>query len=238
MRIATPALLFACVLAGNEAAHAAEAAAPARAAMGALDIIFIGLAAYVVWRMISNVTRQRRDKDDKTYDVTPDQQDQQDDDGRDMRSRRAQAAWEYLTGEKGQDIHPEEPQEKDHPGTFNEREFLRGAKIIYGRIRKSWAGRDLADLRQFTAPDMMSLFEQWAQEKPGREEIAVLLVDAKVLDLNRDGKRTEVQVAYEATVSDDPAVKESRKVSEVWTFSRDETIADANWLLESMEKTQ
>ncbi|MFZ5426362.1 MAG: Tim44 domain-containing protein [Thermodesulfobacteriota bacterium] len=233
MRALRAALLCLCLAAGSSDAYAAEAA---RAAMGALDIIFIGLAVYVVWRIISNISRQRRERDDNTYDVTPESPD--DDGGRDARSRRAQAAWEYLTGEKGPELHAGGEHEKDIPGTFNEREFLKGAKLIYGRIKKSWAARDLADLRQFAAQDMMSLFERWAGERPEREEMTVLLVEAKVLDLRRDGKRTEVQVAYDATLNDDPKVKELKKVHEVWTFSRDETVADANWLLESMERTQ
>jgi predicted lipid-binding transport protein (Tim44 family) len=175
-------------------------------------------------------------EDDKTYDVTPD--DRQDQDGMDRRSRTAQAAWEYLTGEKGPDIHPQDQHEPDAPGTFNEREFLRGAKMIYGRIRQSLAMRNMADLRQFAAPDMMREFERIASEKPDRESMVVMLVEARVTDLKRDGKRTDVEVAYEATVSDDPKTNASRTVGEVWRFSRDETVADAKWLLESMETRQ
>lgn len=217
---------------------AEELAEPNRAALGLLDIVFIGIAAYVLWRVITHLSgRKRQDDDSKTYDVTPEDSDESQS-SRDRRSRTAQAAWEYLTGEKGPDLHPEEGHTPDAPGAFNEREFLRGAKMIYGRIRQAWAARDLADLRQFAAPDMMSRFEAWASQKPEREQVAVLLVEARVLDLKRDGKRTEVQVAYDATISDDPKTKEPRKVSEVWTFSRDENLADAMWLLEDMETRQ
>lgn len=220
------------------AALAADAAAtPTRATLGALDFVFIGIAGYVLWRVISNLAKRKRDDDDKTYDVPPaDDDDAQD--PRDRRSRAAQAAWEYLTGEQGKDLHPEIEAEKDLPGAFNEREFLRGAKMIYGRVKQSWAARDMADLRQFTAPDMMRQFEQMNSERPDREEVAVLLVEAKVLDVKKTEKQTQVEVAYDATVSDDPKTKESKKLSEVWRFVRDETVTDGTWLLESMEKTQ
>jgi predicted lipid-binding transport protein (Tim44 family) len=200
----------------------------------------------VVWRIISHVAgrkpggREEDREDDKTYDVTPgdDRPDQGGRDGMDRRSRTAQAAWEYLTGEKGPDLHSGDQHEPDAPGTFNEREFLRGAKMIYGRIRQSLAMRNLADLRQFAAPDMMREFERIASEKPDRESLVVMLVEARVTDLKRDGRRTDVEVAYEATVSDDPKTNASHTVSEVWRFSRDETVADAKWLLESMETSQ
>jgi predicted lipid-binding transport protein (Tim44 family) len=188
--------------------------------------------------VISNLAKRKKDDDDgKTYDVPP-EGDGEAQDPRDRRSRAAQAAWEYLTGEQAKDLHPEIEAEKDLPGAFNEREFLRGAKMLYGRVKQSWAARDMADLRQFTSPDMMRQFEQMNSERPDREEVAVLLVEAKVLDVKKTEKQTLVEVAYDATVSDDPKTKESKKLSEVWRFVRDETVTDGTWLLESMEKTQ
>ncbi|MBI4806433.1 MAG: Tim44 domain-containing protein [Desulfovibrio sp.] len=224
----------------ERAALAADAVGTAsKAALGALDIIFIGIAGYVLWRVISNIANRKKDDNDNgnTYDVPP-EDDGDTQDPRERRSRAAQAAWEYLTGEQAKELHPELEAEKDLPGAFNEREFLRGAKMIYGRVKQSFAARDMADLRQFTSPDMMRQFEQMNSERPEREEVAVLLVDARVLDVKKTEKQTQVEVAYDATVSDDPKTKESRKVSEVWRFVRDETVKDGTWLLESMEKTQ
>jgi len=232
-----PAVL-ACALTADAALAADVAAAQMGPGFGAMDLIFLAIALYVVWRVISNLTGRKRDGQDdgKTFDVTPDDTSRQDDG--DRRSRTAQAAWEYLTGEKGQDIHTDAAPPADAPGTFDEREFLRGAKMIYGRIRQSLAMRNLADLRQFAAPDMMREFERMAAEKPDRETLVVMLVEARVTDLKRDGKHTGVQVAYDATISDDPKTNAARKVSEVWRFSRDEMVTDAKWLLEGIETGQ
>ncbi len=213
--------------------------------IGILDLVFIGIAVYVVWRMFTNTARRKKDDDDSTIDVTPTREDGEAP-PQEHRSRAAQAAWEYLTGEKGQDIHPEDKQERKEQesrqatpsGDFNEREFLRGAKMIYGRIRQALAMRNMADLRQFTAPDMMRRFEQMAEEKPDRETVAVMLVEATVLKITKEDKQTLVDVAYEATISDDPKTNASRKVNEVWKFVRDDTVVDGKWLLESMEKVQ
>ena len=218
-----------------------------RDGIGALDLVFIGIAAYVVWRMLTKGNRPKKDDDDSTIDVTPTREDGEAP-PQEHRSRTAQAAWEYLTGERGPDLHPEDEQEKKarqaepaapgEPGAFNEREFLRGAKMIFGRIRQSLGMRNIADLRQFASPDMMRRFEQIAEEKPDREVVAVMLVEAKVLKVIKEDKQTVVDVAYEGTISDDPKTNAARKVSEVWRFVRDDTVVDGKWLLESMEKTQ
>jgi len=215
-------------------------ASPSRAVMGALDILFMALAGYVAWRVISSLSKRKPPDDDNTYDVTPRQDgDGQDGPGQDSRSRRAQAAWEYLTGQQGEDLRARTPQAReehqpDPPGTFNEAEFLRGAKIMFGRIKQSWAMRNLSDLRQFAAPDMMGRFERWAAERPDRQAVSVLLVEASVLDVKREAGRTTVEVAYQATLTDDPKTGGTRQVSEVWRFTRDESVADPKWLLEDM----
>ncbi|MFP5223228.1 MAG: TIM44-like domain-containing protein [Acidobacteriota bacterium] len=247
------ATVFLCSLTAMAAVRAVEAHASSSEAqtglvsaqmpggIGVLDLVFIAFAVYVVWRWFSNAARRKKDDDD-TIDVTPTREDGEAP-PQEHRSRAAQAAWEYLTGEKGPDIHPEDEQDKktqearqaDPPGTFNEREFLRGAKIIYGRIRQSLAMRNMADLRQFASPDMMRRFEQMAQEKPDRETVAVMLVEATVLKVVKEDKQTVVDVAYEATISDDPKTNASRKVNEVWRFVRDDTVTDGKWLLESMD---
>jgi len=224
------------------AAAADPLSAPARGAASLLDILLLALLGYLAWRLISRIANRDkppRDDEPPTYDVTP--RDKDEDEGLDpteRRNRRAQAAWEYLTGEKGAELHPEDKPGAESEGGFDEREFLRGAKLMYGRVRQSWAGRDMADLRQFAAPDMMREFERMNSEHPEHEKVSVLLVEARVLEVKKEEKRTVVAVAYEATLSDDPANQASRKVNETWTFSRDDTIMDAKWLLEGMEKVQ
>jgi predicted lipid-binding transport protein (Tim44 family) len=226
--------------------------APSGAEMGVLDFVLMAAVGYVLWRIITNISKRNRGGDDKTYDVTPEDRDKgqdADQDPGDRRARNAQAAWEFLTGDKapdagrrpevspGPDAPGSDAQGPDTPGAFSEQEFLRGAKVMYGRIRQSLAMRNLADLRQFCAPDMMRELERIAEEKPDREALAVMLVDAKVLDVKKEEKQTVVEVAYEATLSDDPKTNVSRQVNEVWRFVRDETVKDSMWLLESMEKT-
>ncbi len=235
------ALASAAALAAGDALAAAAdpLATPSRAAFNILDFLLLALLGYLAWRLISRLANRDKDNDDEppTYDVTP-RDDEKDISPQERRSRAAQAAWEYLTGEKGADIRPDDKPIPAGDGGFDERDFLRGAKLMYGRVRQSWAGRDMADLRQFTAPDMMREFERMNSESPEHEKVAVLLVEAKVLEVKKEEKRTVVRVGYEATLSDDPATQASRKVSETWVFSRDDTVVDGHWLLESMEKAQ
>lgn len=232
------ALAAAAVISAPASVWAAQELHAPPAALGALDWVFLLMAGYIVWRIVS---RMRNNKDQgqppnsgqsssAQRSPSPDE-----DGGEDRRNRAAQAAWQYLTGEKGPDTASAGAPQIDIPGTFNEVEFLRGAKMMYGRIRQSLAMRNMADLAQFAAPDMLRTMEEQARQDPERQALLVLLVDAQVKDLKRDGKRTEVTVAYDATISDDPKTNANRKVSEVWIFSRDETVDGAKWLLESIE---
>ena len=205
--------------------------------LSAFDIVFLAAAAYIFWRFVTRMSSRNRDnRDDRTYDATPENPDNAQS-PEDQRTRRAQAAWGYLSGGPNAGNEPgvgQRAPQPDLPGTFNEQEFLRGAKVMYGRIRQSLAMRNLADLRQFVSPELMAEFERQSAENPERTSLVVLLVEAQVSDLKRDGKKTEAQVAYHATVSDDPKTNAPRQVDEVWRFGRDETAADAKWLLESI----
>jgi len=207
--------------------------------LSALDVILLAAAAYILWRLVTRLSARNRNKDDRTYTVTPENPEtpQPPQSPEEMRARRAQAAWGYLSGNQDANKGPGPAQrapQPDLPGTFNEQEFLRGAKMMYGRVRQSLAMRNLDDLRQFAAPDLMAEFERQSTQNPDRASLVVLLVDAKVVDLKRDGKTTDVQVAYHATISDDPKTNASRQVDETWRFSRDETAPDSKWLLESV----
>jgi len=206
--------------------------------LSSLDIVLLAAAAYVIWRLIMRISANNRNMSDRTHDVTPENPDTAAQSSEDQRTRRAEAAWGYLRG--GENVRAQPglaqgtPPQPDLPGTFNEQEFLRGAKVMYGRIRQSLAMRNLDDLRQFVAPDLMAEFERQSAQSPDRTSLVVLLVEAKVVDLKRDGKKTEAQVAYHATISDDPKTNTSRQVDETWRFGRDETATDAKWLLESV----
>jgi len=203
--------------------------------------VLLAAVAYVIWRLIMRISANSRNRDDTIHDVTPENPNANPDaaaqPSEDQRTRRAQAAWGYLRGgenARAQSGSTQGTPQPDIPGTFNEQEFLRGAKVMYGRIRQSLAMRNLDDLRQFVAPDLMAEFERQSAESPDRASLVVLLVEAQVVDLKRDGKKTEAQVAYHATISDDPKTNASRQVDETWRFGRDETVADAKWLLESV----
>jgi len=204
--------------------------------LSAFDLVFLAAAAYVIWRLIMRLSALNRKRDDKTCDASP-QHSEDAQSSEERRARRAQAAWGFLSGDAdaGKTSGPSPAAPKpDLPGTFNEQEFLRGAKMMYGRIRQSLAMRNLADLRQFVAPGLMAEFERQSAENPERASLVVLLVEASVADLKRDGRRTEARVAYHATVSDDPKTNTPREVDETWSFSRDETTDDSKWLLESV----
>ena len=204
------------------------------AQFGILDLVLIGVAVYFIWRMLSN----RRGGDEQgppTYDATPPSP--EDDPEAQDRQARARAMWQHLAGEMDQEGGRPEDTSVPVPKGFDRADFLRGAKAMYARIRASWAKRDLADLRQFCAPEMMDEFERLVNDAPQPEETAVLLVEAAIQDVRQGEKSTEVDVRYEATLSAGPG-GDTRTVQEIWRFTRDETVTDGHWLLASRSLPQ
>lgn len=200
------------------------------AQFGILDLVLIGVAVYFIWRMLSN----RKDRDDQgppTYDATPRTPDDDDPEARD-RQAQARAMWRLLAGDIDQALGQPEDTSVAVPQGFDRTEFLRGAKAMYARVRASWAKRDMADLGQFCTPEMMAEFERLQHDAPQPEETAVLLVEAAIQDLRQEPKATTVDVRYDATLSGGPG-GDTSTVQEIWSFTRDETVADSHWLLAS-----
>ncbi|GAB6036718.1 hypothetical protein JCM15519_12770 [Fundidesulfovibrio butyratiphilus] len=253
MNIPLLALAATLVLATARSALAFEL--PARlASLGVFEAILLGLAAYFAVRLIGNL--MNRNKDDQegphTYDVSPRGPEDQGD-GMDRRRAQAQAMWEHFGGTdvqgRGGDLeHPARQNEtsNDSPPlpegamdqAFDEADFLRGAKAMYVRLRKSWAQRDLGDLAQFTTPTMQARFQAWASGNPDPETFDALLVNANLTELRHENGNSVADVRYEATVSDSPKTSESKTIHEVWRFVRDDADPKSIWKLDDWQTVQ
>lgn len=252
-----PALVATLVLAMARPALAFDL--PGRlASLGLFEAILLGLAAYFAVRLIGNF--MNRNKNDQqgppTYDVSPRDTHPPGDEGDGMERRRAQAQamWEHFggasdqeggqrggdqAGEAGDEMAPGAPP----PGggsdqAFDEADFLRGAKAMYVRLRKSWAQRDLDDLTQFATPGMRARFEAWAAGNPDPEAFDALLVNAHLAEIRHENGQSLADVRYEATISDSPKAREPKTVHEVWRFVRDDADPKSTWRLDDWQMVQ
>jgi predicted lipid-binding transport protein (Tim44 family) len=129
---------------------------------------------------------------------------------------------------------------------FDPAEFLDGAKMAFEMIVGGFAAGDLKTLKPLLSPEVYGGFETAVREREAAGETletqmigfrSVTLSDARM-----DGREARVTVTFvseqtnvtrdaDGTVIDgDP--KSVEKVTDIWTFARDTSSGDPNWVLD------
>jgi predicted lipid-binding transport protein (Tim44 family) len=124
------------------------------------------------------------------------------------------------------------------PAGVNEAEFLSGAKALYNRLQASWNRRDLQDIRAFTSPEVLAEIERQAAEDPTPDKTDVLMLNARVLEVRRDGQQTVITVLYDALLREDQNASQPTQVREVWHIRRDESAPRPEWILEGIQQLE
>lgn len=120
------------------------------------------------------------------------------------------------------------------PG-FTPRGFLRGARSAYEMIVEAFANGDRAKLGPLLDDDV---YQAWdaaiaRREADGSEPWRLLrLKKAEIDEATLEDVIARVMVRYEAELGDGEKVRTAR---EIWTFKRDVTSQDPNWLLDDVE---
>lgn len=124
------------------------------------------------------------------------------------------------------------------PAGFDTEEFLSGAKAAYTRMQAAWDARDLNDLRHFTSDDVYREIEAQtvADPTPGRTEI--LLLEARVLEVQVLGNQTVATVLFDAMLREDASASRSEQVREAWHFSRYESGGKSHWVVEGIQQLE
>ncbi|MEO0818619.1 MAG: Tim44/TimA family putative adaptor protein [Pseudomonadota bacterium] len=119
--------------------------------------------------------------------------------------------------------------------SFNPRAFLQGARSAYEMIVEAFADGDRSALRPLLDDDV---YEAWDAAISGRETSGedpwrlLRIKKAEIEDAGVTGEVARVMVRYEAELGDGEKTKYAR---EIWTFMRNVTSSDPNWLLDDVE---
>ena len=212
----------------------------------ALDVVVLAVAAFVAYKFWTGLNPDKSQNQQGRQDRSKASDRKVEPREASEAYRRAQAQWEHLRGrpkpppatenstDDAEPVHLVEGLVGLPPG-FDARDFLKGAKIFYNRFKESWSQRDLDDLAQFTAPDMHRRLQERAQANPQPTQIAILTLNARILDVKQEAGHTTVQVAYDVLLSENPSTEEPRQVREIWRFGREDS-RRGSWLLEAMEQ--
>ena len=113
-------------------------------------------------------------------------------------------------------------------------EFMQGAKAAYQMIVAAFARGDRDTLRPLLDDDV---YEAWdaaiSARVPGEKTFELLRIKRAEIDsAELDGRMARIMIRYEADLGDGETTRTAR---EVWTFMRDVTAADPNWILDDVE---
>ena len=107
----------------------------------------------------------------------------------------------------------------DVPRDFDVADFLEGARTLYVRLQQAWASRKLDELESFVSPELFNLLSEQAARDPNPTEADILLVEAELASVSRNGDREEATVNFSVSMRSgaDSAPKDIR---ERWSFAR------------------
>ena len=123
------------------------------------------------------------------------------------------------------------------PAGFDADEFLKGAKAAYNRLQDSWNKRDLEDIRQFTSPEVWEEIKRQAMEEPDGGKTEIVLINAKLLEVNSEGDDTVASVYFDVLMRESAEEQRPKQVREVWHFSKKEG-SDSFWRLEGIQQME
>ena len=119
--------------------------------------------------------------------------------------------------------------------SFNPREFLQGARNAYEMLASAFAQGDRETLKPWLDTDV---YEAWdaaiaARETSGEEAPHLIRIrHSEIEEARLDGTMARVTVRFEAELGDGDLM---RKSEEFWTFMRDTSSDDPNWLLDDVD---
>ena len=206
---------------------------------GFLDIIIIGLLIYVGLKLFARF-RQRQSQEPAAagggffgagrQDLTNDSASQPF-----ARSNTQASGWDALRNLTGQGSQPPAAEPAvDVPAGFDTEEFLRGAKMAYTRMQKSWDRRDLADIAQFATPAVMEVLREQMASDPAPSTTEIMLVNAQLLGVENEGDDQRAQVFFDVLLRERPDQDAPSSAREVWHFLREGM--DGTWKLDGIQQ--
>lgn len=122
------------------------------------------------------------------------------------------------------------------PAGFDQTAFERIAKLIFIRLQAANDAGDLADLRQFTTPEMYASIKLDLQDRLSSEQhTEVIHVDAEVIAVVEEAERQVVSVRYSGTIREE-ADGAAAAFDEVWHLVQP-TVGGA-WAIAGIQQTQ
>jgi predicted lipid-binding transport protein (Tim44 family) len=104
------------------------------------------------------------------------------------------------------------------PADFDVEGFLRNAKVYFVRLQAAWDAADLADIREFTTPEMFAEIKMDLSERGDAKNVTdVVKVDAQLLGIEEQGSVALASVRFTGTMREAEGAP-AEPFDEVWNL--------------------
>lgn len=120
------------------------------------------------------------------------------------------------------------------PIGFDEAGFLRQAKASFIRLQAAYDVKNLADLREFTAPEVFAEIQLQLQERgDAPNQTDVISIDAQLLGVDPQGETTLASVEFTGLVREE-ANAAPISIKEIWHFQKNSF--QPNWVVAGIQQ--
>jgi predicted lipid-binding transport protein (Tim44 family) len=121
------------------------------------------------------------------------------------------------------------------PAGFDTEAFLRHAKASFIRMQAAWDRGDVADLREFTAPEVLAELQLQIQERGGSQDYTeVVSIDAQLLGIETTERDYLASVQFNGMIRNAPGAPAEPYV-EVWNLSKPLS-GNGGWVLAGIQQ--
>jgi len=121
------------------------------------------------------------------------------------------------------------------PEGFDTDAFLRHAKASFIRMQAAWDRGDLADLREFTSPEVFAELQLQIQERGGNQDFTeVVSIDAQLLGIETTERDYLASVQFNGMISNAPGAQAEPYV-EVWNLAKP-LQGNGGWVLAGIQQ--
>jgi predicted lipid-binding transport protein (Tim44 family) len=127
------------------------------------------------------------------------------------------------------------PAVKNIPADFPVDAFLRSAKMSFIRLQAANDRKDLADIREYTTPEMFAEVSMQLQERGNAAQTTdVISVNAELLEVVTENNHAVASVRMSGQLSENKGPAES--FDEIWHVQKDVNDDKAVWLLSGIQQ--
>ncbi len=123
------------------------------------------------------------------------------------------------------------------PAGFDIDGFIRNAKVGFIRLQAAHDAGDLADIREFTSPEMFAEIRLDLDQRNGLpQKTDIVSLNAEILDINQDSYRNIVSVRFTGTLREE-AEAALVAIDEVWHLTKPIN-GQGGWVLAGIQQVQ